>query len=118
MNGLDRQTVPRRAPALFTLAVWLLLTGCGQIFVGFVSNPQIPSSTLSGKVTAAVLSSVNDLHGNPLTVTIVTLTNGGLASTPDFCGDQRAQFPINTVVRVDFTPEPQCFSLMKVVIIG
>jgi hypothetical protein len=118
MDGLVRQTVPRSAPALFTLAVWLLLTGCGQIFVGFVSNPQIPSSSLSGRVTSAVLSSVNDLHGNPLTVTVVTLTNGGLTSTPDFCGDQRAQFPINTVVQVDFTQETQCLSLVKIVIIG
>jgi hypothetical protein len=118
MNGLDRQMVPRSAPALFTLLVCLLLTGCGQVFVGFVSNPQVTSSTLSGRVTAAVLSSVNDLHGSPLPITIVTLTNGGLASTPDFCGDQRAQFPINTVVQVDFTQETQCLSLVKVVIIG
>ena len=118
MNGLDRQSVSRSASSVFTLLACLLLTGCGQIFVGFVSNPQIPSSTLSGRVTAAVLSSVNDLHGNPLTVTIVTLTNGSLTSTPDFCGDQRAQFPINTVVQVDFTQETQCLSLVKVVIIG
>ncbi|HEY2361705.1 MAG TPA: hypothetical protein VGK36_11345 [Candidatus Angelobacter sp.] len=118
MNGLDRQAVPRSAPALLTLLMWPLLTGCGQIFVGFVSNPQIPSSKLSGKVTAAVLSSVNDLHGNPLPITIVTLTNGGLASTPDFCGDQRALFPINSVVQVDFTRETQCLSLVKVSIIS
>lgn len=118
MNGLSRQAIPRSAPAVFTLLGGLLLSGCGQIFVGFVSNPQIPSSSLTGRVTSAVLSSVNDLHGNPLTVTIVTLTNGGLASTPDFCGDQRAQFPINSVVQVDFTQETQCLSLVKVVIIG
>jgi len=118
MDGLVRQTVPRSAPALFTMVACLLVSGCGQIFVGFVSNPQIPSSSLSGRVTSAVLSSVNDLHGNPLTVTVVTLTNGGLTSTPDFCGDQRAQFPINTVVQVDFTQETQCLSLVKIVIIG
>jgi hypothetical protein len=94
------------------------LTGCGTIFVGFVSNPQIPSSSLSGRVTAVVLGSVNDLHGNPLTITIVTLTNGGLASTPNFCGDQSALFPINNVVRADFTQETQCLSLVKVVIIS
>ncbi len=118
MNGLGRQAVPRSAPVVFTLLLWLLLSGCGQIFVGFVSNPQIPSSSVSGRVTATVLSSVNDLHGNPLTVTIVTLTNGGLASTPDFCGDQRALFPINSVVQVDFTQETQCLSLVKVSIIS
>ncbi|HEV7553289.1 MAG TPA: hypothetical protein VGP65_16490 [Candidatus Angelobacter sp.] len=118
MNGLGRQAVPHSAPALLTLLAWLLLTGCGKIFVGFVSNPQIPSSSLSGKVAAAVLGSVNDLHGNPLTITIVTLTNGGLASTPSFCGDQRALFPINNVVRADFTQETQCLSLVKVVIIS
>jgi hypothetical protein len=118
MVGPKRQTIPRSAPALFTLLVLLLLSGCGQIFVGFVSNPQIPSSSLSGRVTSAVLSSVNDLHGNPLTITIVTLTNGVLTNTPDFCGDQRAQFPINTVVQVNFTQETQCLSLVKVSIIG
>ena len=118
MNGLGRQAVPRSAPALFTLLGWLLLTGCGQIFVGVVSNPQIPSSSLNGRVTAVVLGSVNDLHGNPLTITIVTLTNGGLASTTNFCGDQRALFPINSVVQVDFTQETQCLSLVKVAIIG
>lgn len=118
MNGLARKAFPRIASALLTLLVWLLLTGCGNIFVGFISNPQIHSSSLSGTVTAAVLGSVNDLHGNPLTITVVTLTNGGLASNPDFCGDQRALFPINSVVRADFTQETQCLSLVKVVIIS
>jgi hypothetical protein len=118
MSGLRKQVVPSSAPALLTLWVWLLLTGCGQIFVGFVSNPQIPSSSFRGRVAAAVLSSVNDLHGNPLTITIVTLTNGGLSSTPDFCGDQRALFPIDNVVQVDFTQETQCLSVVKVVIIS
>lgn len=118
MSGLRKQVVPSSAPALLTLLVWLLLTGCGQIFVGFVSNPQIPSSSFRGRVAAAVLSSVNDLHGNPLTITIVTLTNGGLSSTPDFCGDQRALFPIDNVVQVDFTQETQCLSVVKVVIIS
>ena len=118
MNGLGKQAVARSAPALLTVSVWLLLTGCGAVFVGFVSNPQIPSSSLSGRVTAAVLASVNDLHGNSVTITIVTLTNGGLASTPNFCGDQRAFFPINNVVRVDFTQETQCLSPVKVVIIN
>jgi len=119
MNGLRRQAVPSSAPALLTLLVWwLLLTGCGNIFVGFVSNPQIPSSSLRGRVTAAVLGSVNDLHGNSLTITIVTLTNGGVASTPSFCCDQRAFFPIDNVVQVDFTQETQCLSVVKVVIIS
>jgi len=118
MNRLGRRAVPRRAQAIFTLVGSLLLSSCGQIFVGVVSNPQIPSSTLTGRVTATALSSVNDLHGNALTVTIVTLTNGGLASSPDFCGDQRAQFPINSVVQVSFTQETQCLSLVKVSIIS
>src|ERR1700739_320246 len=118
MNGLERQAIPRSVPADFTLLALLLLSGCEQIFVGVVSNPQVPSSSLSGRVTSAVLSSVNDLHGNPLTVTIVTLANGGLASTPDFCGDQRALFPIDSVVQVSFTQETQCLSLVKVSIIS
>jgi len=118
MNGLRRKAFPRIASALMSVMAPLLFTGCGNIFVGFVSNPQIHSSSLSGTVTAAVLGSVNDLHGNPLTITIVTLTNGGLASTPDFCGDQRTLFPINSVVRADFTQETQCLSLVKVVIIS
>lgn len=86
--------------------------------MGFVSNPQIPSSSLSGRVTRAVLGSVNDLNGNPLPITVVTLTSGGLASTPNFCGDQRGLFPIDNVVQVDFTQETQCLFLVKVVIIS
>jgi len=38
------------AGILPALLVSLLLTGCGQIFVGFVSNPQVTSSTVSGIV--------------------------------------------------------------------
>jgi len=118
MDRIDRKAVPRSVPPLLSLLLCLLLTGCGSIFVGFVSNPQVPSSTLTGRVTAAVLGTVNDLQGNPLTVTIVTLTNGGLTSTPNFCGDQRAFFPINNVVQVNFTPATQCLSLVKVTIIS
>lgn len=118
MKGLGRKSVPPGVAAVPTLLVCLLLAGCGTFFVGFVSNPQIPSSSISGRVTASVLASVNDQNGNPLTITIVTFTNGGLSSPANFCGDQRPRFPINNVVRADFNPGNECLFLVNVVIIN
>jgi len=106
----------RNAIAAQILFVWLL-TGCGNVFVGFVSNPQFPSST-SGKITAVDLGLAHDINGIPLTITTVTLVNDGLASTSNFCGDQRSHFPADQIVRVDFVQETGCLFLVNVVILG
>ena len=105
--------------ALFPVVLaGLLLSGCGSFFVGFTSNPQIPNSTVTGRVSAVILASVNDMNGNPLTVTAVTFVTGGLASTSNFCGDQRSQFPMNATVQASFTKTPNCFSLVNVIVVS
>ena len=61
----------------FSQLCWysLLLTGCGQIFVGFVSNPQVSPSSVSGIVIVVHLETSNDINGNPITFTAVTFSN-------------------------------------------
>jgi hypothetical protein len=103
------------ARILSALLVSLLLTGCGQIFVGFVSNPQVPPSSVSGIVIVVHLETSNDINGNPVTFTAVTFSNGGLSSNVNFCGDQRSQFPLNQSVRANFNPGTVCSNLVLVV---
>lgn len=100
----------RILPALLVL---LLLTGCGGLFVGFVSNPQISPS--SGIVIVVHLGSANDSTGQPVTLTAVTFSNGGLSSNVNFCGDQQGQFPLNRTVRAEFNPGTICSNLVSVV---
>jgi len=102
----------RIPPALLVL---LLLTGCGQIFVGFVSNPQGPPLSVTGIVIVVHLETSNDVNGNSITFTAVTFSNGGLSSNVNFCGDQRSQFPLNRSVRADFHPGTVCSNLVVVV---
>ena len=107
------------ALALISLVlVAFSLSACGSFFVGFVSNPQIPTSTLTGRVSGVILVIVSDTNGNPLTVTAVTFINGGLASTSNFCGDQRNHFPMNATVQASFTSTPNCFSLVNVIVVS
>lgn len=104
-----------RSLFLHLMALCLLLTGCGQIFVGFVSNPGNPTS-VSGIVLTVQIESAKDVSGVALTVTAVTLNNNaGVTSTFSFCGDQRSRFPINQQVRVDFTSGSSCSTLNGVV---
>lgn len=96
------------------LAGTILSAGCGQVFVGFVSNPQVSFSSISGIVIIVHLESGNEISG-PQSFTAVTFSNGGLSSTVNFCGDQRNQFPLNQSVQADFTPGSGCSTLNKVV---
>jgi hypothetical protein len=105
----------RRCLLVFLLPAALLLTGCGQIFVGFVSNPQIPPSSVSGLVIIVHLGSANDSSGDPVTFTTVTFSNGGLSNTVNFCGDHQSQFPLNQSMRADFHPGTTCSTLVAVV---
>ena len=118
MDFTRATNVRHKLTVAYVVLLSLVLSGCGSIFVGFVSNPQIPNSSTSGTVTTVVLISVNDINGIPVTVTAVTLINGGLSNTPNFCGDQRPRFPINATVRADFTTGPNCLSLVNVVILS
>jgi hypothetical protein len=107
-----------RVLSLSLLLTTVLLTGCGQVFVNFTSNPQIPSSSTSGSIIAVVLRFTNDLNGNQVTLTTVTFLNNGFSSTFNFCGDQRQRFPIDQVVRADFTPGNVCENLIIVVLLN
>ena len=100
---------------VLVLTAALLLPGCGQVFVGFVSNPQLPSSSISGIVIVVRLGSPNDSNGQPVTLTTVTFSNAGLSSDMNFCGDQRGQFPLNQSVRAQFNPGAVCSNLVSVV---
>jgi hypothetical protein len=108
----------RRVLSLSLLLMTVLLTGCGQVFVNFTSNPQIPSSSTSGTITVVVLRFTNDLNGNQVTLTTVTFLNNGFNSSFNFCGDQRQRFPIDQVVRANFTPGNVCDNLVTVVLLN
>src|SRR5215467_198853 len=110
--------IARAALGLLLLAGPLWSAGCGTFSVGFVSNPQIPSTSFTGSITVVSVGSVNDLNGNPLTVTNATFVNGGLSNIMTFCGDQRPRLPINAVVRADFAVGSLCDTLVNAVVVG
>jgi uncharacterized protein YceK len=94
-----------------------MLAGCGSIFIGFSSNQGIPS-TVTGNVVSSTLVSISDHAGRPLTVTRVTLSNGGLANSFSFCGDQKVRFPLGATVKVEFTSGIDCLAITDVVILS
>jgi hypothetical protein len=108
----------RRVLWLSLLLTTVLLTGCGQVFFDFTSNPKIPSSSTSGAIIVVVLGFTDDLNGNQVTFTTVTFLNNGISSNFDFCGDQRQRFPINQLVRANFTPGNVCDNLLTVVLLN
>jgi hypothetical protein len=95
---------------LIFLAVACLLpsVSCGDIFVRGAINTQ----SASGLVTIVQFSADS---GDGVSITVITLTFNGTASTHSFCGDQRTQFPLNRDVRVNFTPGNSCDSVVTVV---
>jgi hypothetical protein len=99
----------------FLLAFFLLspLCGCGsQFFVRGAVN----TATVSGTVSLVQLSSVAS-HGTFVTVTVVTFLQSGTSTNLNFCGDQRAQFPMERFVNASFTPGPVCGSILQIVIV-
>lgn len=102
------------APALLFLAC-TLSEGCGSYFVGFVSNPG-GSQTISGTVSGVQLGSLRDVTGETIVFTAVTFLNPGTATTINFCGDQREEFPENRQVRADFTSGISCSTLLAVAV--
>ena len=112
MNWATRQQLV----ALLLLSA-LILAGCGGLAISFVSN-QLPPGTATGTVVTVSLTSGNDRFGNPVTITALTLTNAGVSTTLNFCGNQESQFSINSVVQVTFTTGSPCWVLMKVVVLS
>ena len=104
----------RFVPLGLILVFIFMLTGCGAVFVGFVSNPGGVPSSVSGTVTIVHLGFVDDGQGTVANVTIVTLVDLGLARTISFCGDQQNLFPINQTLRAEFTSGTLCATLVSV----
>ncbi len=101
---------------LIPLTILILpLAGCGQVFVGFVSNPGNPMR-VSGTVSTVQLAFVNDGHGTSVMFTAVTFNSAGTATTTNFCGDQRGIVPIDRSAQANFTTGRYCSTLITVTI--
>ena len=100
---------------LLVVTLFLVCTGCGNVFVAGFSNPG-GVSTITGSVSIVQLSFVSGPDGS-VQVTFVTFLQSGGSSTIGFCGDQRSQFPFNQAVRTQFTPGQPCAGLVVVVFI-
>ena len=90
------------------------LTGCGNVFfVGGALNPG--TSSISGLVSVVQVSAVIGDRGTTVQVTFVTFQRAGVPSTIGFCGDQRDRFPVQQLVRANFTPGQTCASIVTIV---
>ena len=98
---------------LLVLSLFLLSTGCGNVFVrGAIET----GSTIQGSVTGVQLG--NTLNGmETVQVTFVTLLQNGTSSVIGFCGDQSVLFPLDQTVRVNFNPGQTCATVMVVVVV-
>ena len=100
---------------LLILCLVLALAGCGNIFIRG-ALPATPS-TVSGSVSVVQLGAVIGENGTTVQVTFVTFLQSGVSSTVGFCGDQRSQFPMQQIIRAEFTPGTPCDSIITIVII-
>lgn len=101
----------RLLPVVLALALVISLTSCGTIFI----RGELNTTTISGTVSVVQITTAND-NGTSVTVTLVTFLQRGAASTVDFCGDQRAQFPVDQFVQASFVPGPTCASVVEIII--
>ena len=88
------------------------LCGCGSKF--FIRGA-INTGTVSGSVSTVELTSVMD-NGTSVAVTLVTFLQSGTSSSMNFCGDQRALFPLDQFVSASFTATPACASIVQITI--
>jgi hypothetical protein len=102
-------------PLIFVLAAGL--AGCGTVFVGFVSNPGVVPSSISGTVTIVHLGFSSDSNGAVVNVTQVTFVNPGMTRTLAFCGDQRTLLPVDQSLKVEFTNGTLCSTLVSVALL-
>ena len=72
----------------------------------------INTGTQSINGMVSIVQSSADSGG--VSVTIITLTSNGMASTLDLCGDQRSLFPTNSQVQVSFMPGTPCDNVLSV----
>ncbi len=100
------------------VALCLSLTGCGSFFVGFVSNPGGGPFSVRGTVSIVSFGSIQDPTTQAITFTAVTFVNSGAATTINFCGDQRAKFPLNQFLQANFNAGIHCSVLIAVTVVG
>jgi hypothetical protein len=101
----------KRLLALLVVAGVLTSVSCGDILVRGAINPGTQST--SGLVTIVQFSAAS---GSGVSITVITLAANGMASTLNFCGDQRTRFPVNSQVHVSFMPGNPCASVIAVVL--
>ena len=95
--------------SLSLLIFCLLATvSCGDVFIGGAINTGAQS--LNGTVSIVQFST----GSGGTSITIITLSSNGMASTLNFCGDQRSLFPANSQVQVSFTPGTPCDRVLAV----
>lgn len=104
----------RRACILVILAWGVILAGCGGTTRTQGMFP--PGSTVvrtSGFVSFLQFTSIRDLNGAVIDVTLVTLVNNEAAIDLTFCGDAIRFFPVNDFVEVTFVPATPCISVFS-----
>ena len=94
---------------LLVVACLFSTVSCGDVFVRGAINTQ----STSGLVSIVQFTAGS---GSGVSITVITFTSSGMASTKTFCGDQRALFPLDRQVRVDFTPGSSCDNVVTVVL--
>ena len=100
---------------LLALLLVFFLVGCSG-FV-FVSNfPAGSVSSCSGFVSIVQFGSVSH-NGGSVSVTFVTFLQSGTSTSLTFCGNVASQFPLDTMVRVNFAPATPCSTVQAVVIL-
>jgi len=104
--------VKRLLSLTLVFALLVSLCACGSKF--FVRGA-IDNGTISGTVSVVEITTVNE-NGSFVTVTLVTFLQGMTSSSMNFCGDQRALFPLDQFVRASFTMTPGCSSVVQVVV--
>ena len=92
----------------FVIAFLLTTVSCGDIFVCGAINP----GTQSANGVVSIVQFSADSGGG--SITIITLTGSGLNHTLNFCGDQRAFFPVDREVRGNFKAGTPCPSVLAV----
>ena len=95
----------------------LFLSGCGGTvgIGGSASSGNL--AVVKGTVSSVQLSSVAGSSGSMVQVTFVGFQTNFNTSQVTFCGNTTNQFPMNTMVTVNFNPGRDC-NVISVVVVG
>ena len=105
-----------RLSPLLVLALLLLSSGCGNVFIGGAIET---GSTIQGSVSIVQLgNALNGTQGTVQVTFVTLLLQNGTSSTISFCGDQSAIFPLDQTVRVKFNSGQPCATVIIVVIVA